>query len=302
MLIKFMKRLSFVLLLMALTGLVSCDQEWDDSADSTVLPHSSTTETTDEREKVLQELLAKYPNTAYAELMAEAAKVTYYRGKSVAYFGASLVNLPECALARYVVEKALGCHITNYGHGGYGYAAPNNLQGYARNMGQHDIYIFWGTTNDYSLNVPVGQPTDYTEEDGYDVTKLKTACGGMNYAIAQARRINPDALLLGYSTVKMFNGVRLDGSLRTSKHTNKVGAHFYDYVDAQLACFKRADIPCLNVWDWDFFTHGNWSEYYMADGTHMQHGGYFFLSMQHLKFLIKMAKDDHVTGIEDIVM
>ena len=276
---------NLLLLLLSCFALTACHNDLDEFEYNPLPNQPSVDSVQIKNESVLKELLAKYPDTEYNQVMNEARTVDYFKGKTIGYLGASLVNLPECGLARYIVEKAFGCSVKYYGHGGYGYAAKNNLQGYARDMGKHDVYVIWGTTNDYSLDVPVGSPTDYTEEDGYDESKLNTACGGMNYAIAQARRINPDALILGYSTVKMFNGIRLDGSMRSSTHTNGAGYHFFDYVDAQLACFKRAGIPCLNVWDWEYFTHGNWSDFYMKDGTHMKHSGYFFLAMQHVKFL-----------------
>lgn len=281
---------TLLLLLLSCFALTGCDKVMDDVENDSPENGTNINSVTNKDEAVLKNLLHKYSDVEYNKVMADARKVDYFKGKSVAYLGASLVNLPECSMARFIVEKGLGCSITHYGHGGYGYAAKNNLQGYARNMGKHDVYIIWGTTNDYSLDVPIGSPTDYTEADGFDESKLNTACGGMNYAIAQARRINPDALILGYTTVKMFNGVRLDGSMRSSTYTNGAGYHFYDYVDAQLACFERANIPCLNVWDWEFFNHSNWTDFYMKDGTHMQKSGYFFLALEHLKFLVKMGK------------
>ena len=286
-----------IILMVCLFSLVSCSGDWHDERVVSSPPVISNAVKAEKNERILISLAEQYPNSDYDAIMKEAAKVHCYSGKSLAYLGASLVNLPECDLARYMVEKAFGCEVTAYGHGGYGYASSQNLQDYARNMNQHDVYIIWGTTNDYSLDVSVGGSSDYTEEDGYDESKLNTACGGMNYVIVQARRINPKAIVLGYSTVKIFNGLRLDGSMRNSAHTNLAGYHFFDYVDAQLACFERQNVPCLNVWDWEYFTHSNWTDHYQEDGTHLLYSGYFFLAMEHIKFLTKIAHNDFDMGV-----
>ena len=283
-----MKIVSLLLLSCGMSMLlVSCDDD-NDGYIAPDVPEMS--EVVVKEDTIISQLVEKYPDTEYDKLLAEAATVVNYRGKSIGYLGASLVNLPECNVAKRLVGKALGCKVTSYGHGGYGYAAEHNLQPYARYIGNHDIYVIWGTTNDYFLDVPVGDPKDFTAEDGYNSAKLNTVCGGMNYAIAEIRKSHPDALILAYTTTKVFNLDVLDGSVRPDKHVNKVGKHFYDYVDAQLAVCKRAGIPCLNVWDWDGFRHRNWQEFYMRDGVHLQHSGYFMLGMEHLKFLIDIAQ------------
>ena len=276
---------SFILGLGLSMLMVSCDDEKDNLVNPPlpVVPEELTKE-----DSIINQLVEKYPDTEFNKLMAEAKTVDKYRGKSIGYLGASLVNLPECNVGKRLIWQALGCTVTSYGHGGYGYAAKHNLQPYAKYIGDHDIYVIWGTTNDYFLNVPVGSPKDFTAEDGYDPAKLKTVCGGMNYAIAEIRKSHPKALILAYTTTKVFNLDVLDGSVRPDKHVNNVGKHFYDYVDAQLAVCKRAGIPCLNVWDWNGFRHKNWQEFYMRDGVHLQHSGYFMLGMQHLRFLMDM--------------
>lgn len=273
-----MKRLT--LLLLVLLGLcdVSCTTD-DDFAP--MMLHCSSQGTA-----LLDSLAARYPLAGYAEVMARAGGYSL-QGATVAYIGASLANNKECDVAKRMVAEALACRVVTYGHGGYAFGAETEtLKSYADQLGCHEVYIIFCTTNDYFRNVPIGSPADCTESDGFDKKHALTACGGLNYLIRQIRLCNPEATVVAFNCPKFFNGVRTDGMALQTGATNDIALAFHDYLDAYRACFRQAGIPCLLQWELDCFTQANWKEFYMEDGVHLNENGYFILGIRQLHFLL----------------
>lgn len=213
---------------------------------------------------------------------------------SIAYIGGSLASLPESNVAKALVYDNLNCkNIYTYGHGGYGFSTSNgSFQDIVRKCNPHDIYILWCSTNDYGTGVPVGEPTDYTKEDGFDASKLCTQCGGMNYCIRYLRKLNPKAILLAFSSQKFFgqNGARQDGFLNFPDMDNGQGISFKAYIDKQTECLERNGVPYLNQWDLELFTPENFSQFFQADGFHMKSNGYFLVGCKQLEFIVKQFK------------
>ena len=132
------------------------------------------------------------------------------RGKRVQVFGGSLSVLPQSETAKELWRTHLGMEVQSCGRGGAGFAldmsqpdvnmaSNNGLEFHADKnsiqrqvwwyaSAEYDIYVLWASTNDYTMNLPMGSPTDYTEADGYDEGKLGTQCGGMNYCIRHLRK------------------------------------------------------------------------------------------------------------------
>ena len=94
------------------------------------------------------------------------------RGKSVAVFGGSLSVNRESQAAKLMWREYLNMQVTDYGHGGYGFSSlQGSILDQVNRAKEHDIYILWASTNDYTNNREPGTPQDYTEADGFDKSK-----------------------------------------------------------------------------------------------------------------------------------
>lgn len=137
--------------------------------------------------------------------------LTLLKGKTVCIFGGSVSRLCNTFGGSAVMEKMSGVAITNKGHDGGGYAKGTTIEGgvpsfeengicdtvnAATQVGQpvYDIYLLWSSTND--LYVTPGDPTDYSFVDNYDVDKLTTQCGGMNYCIKKLQEFSPESRII----------------------------------------------------------------------------------------------------------
>ncbi len=216
------------------------------------------------------------------------------KGKSIAYIGGSLASLKESWVAKALVYKYLDQpEIYTYGRGGYGFSTPNgSFKDLVHACKVHDIYILWCSTNDYYLDVPQGEPTHYTEADGFAPNHQYTQCGGMNYCIRYLKTLNPNALIIGFTSLPFFgtNAERTEGYQELSPRSNKEGINFFHYIQAQDSVFKHNDIPYLNQWSKSIFTTDNFTKYYVEDGVHMSRSGYFVAGCRQLEFLGNLFK------------
>lgn len=241
---------------------------------------------------LLAQLAEKYPEARYAERMERASRLTTLRGKNIAYVGASFVNLPEADVAKLILCNALGCSITTYGYGGYGYATGKNLLAYVKMMRKHAAYVLWGTTNDYFQQVPPG-----TASDDLAAGAGQTACSGFNAALHSLQKRYPGVPIWSFTSLKTFQ--HPDGYDRNSDYTNGIGYHFYDYVDAQMDCCRKAGVPCLNLWDWQQFDTGNWSSFYFSDAVHMNRDAYFLIGLKQLEWICEQLTGETAGGQEE---
>ncbi len=225
-------------------------------------------------------------------------------GKRVQVFGGSLSVLPQSETAKELWRTHLGMDVQSCGRGGAGFAldesqpdvnmaSNNGLEFHADKnsiqrqvwwyaSSKYDIYVLWASTNDYTMNFPMGSPTDYTEADGYDKGKLGTQCGGMNYCIRHLRKLNPKAEIYIFSSLPFFEhdgGYRADSGVR-----NKTGHSFHEYVQAQREVAALQGIPFLDQFSLPGFDTDHESLYYI-DKYHLTEVGYLHLAPYQLYFL-----------------
>lgn len=210
-------------------------------------------------------------------------------GSSVGLFGGSLSANPESYAAKLLWQKCLGLKITTYGVPGHGFSSlQGSIQKQVASAGKHDIYILWCSTNDYTTDREIGTPDDYTQFDGFDPTRLTTQCGGINYCIRQLRRLNPDALICIFGSLKFFSTA--DGYTIASGKTNNLGYEYYDYITAQQQVADRQGIPYFSQWDIPVCTPSNASRYHLPDRTHLSAEGYANIAIYQLLFLSSITR------------
>ena len=108
-----------------------------------------------------------------------------------------------------------------------------------------DVYIIWCSTNDI-WGCPIGQSSDYTDEDGFDEQKLLTQCGGLNYIIKTIQSQSPNARILIFASLKYFGSQY--GYSKTGETRYNPPRRMYDYVEKQIDCAQRFSLPVLNLW------------------------------------------------------
>ncbi len=243
----------------------------------------------------IESFASKYPDAHYDELVAEADSIVCYAGKSVAIFGGSLASNAESDVCKSLYYQLLHClPIVTYGRGGLGYATENgSVQDFLPLLDLHDIYILWCSTNDYGTGVPVGSATDYTEADGFDESHTNTQCGGINKCIYYIRKKNPNALVVGFTSLRFFgeNASRKDGYIEDYSAMNYgQGMNFREYVDKQRETFELAGIPYFDQYYCGLFNAENYSDFYFTDGYHLNEDGYFLLGCEQIRYFIDLAK------------
>ena len=199
-------------------------------------------------------------------------------GKSVAVFGGSVSVIPASDYAKDMWKESLGMTITNYGVGGAGFSSlqGKSLQQQVDEAGVFDIYILWASTNDFTNKRENGSYTDYTEFDGYDIEKLETQAGGINYCIKKIYELNPDATIYFFTSSKAFH--------------NRGGYDPFDsngmvsYVDIQKKICELHGIPYLDQFALGGYNVHNQSLYY-RDPIHMNPEGYKKLGALQVAFL-----------------
>ncbi len=238
---------------------------------------------------------SKYLEVCYEELVEAADSIDCYAGMSTAIFGGSIASNAESDVCKSLYHQLLRCSpIVTYGRGGLGYATENgSVQDFLPLLERHDIYILWCSTNDYGTGVPAGSATDYTEADGYDESHTNTQCGGINKCIHSMREKNPNALIVGFTSLRFFgeNASRKDGYIEDySARDYWQGMNFREYVDKQRETFELAGIPYFDQYYCGLFDADNYSDYYFTDGYHLNEDGYFLLGCEQIRYFIDLAK------------
>ncbi len=209
-------------------------------------------------------------------------------GKSLGIFGGSFSNIEESDSCKFYWQEKL--QLTLFGHGinGAGYSVATQESGvlYAvdrccRRDEPHDIYLLWSPSNDFSKGrATIGTLSDYTEADGFDTAKLTTMLGGMNYSYQKLKQKNPDAEILLFTTLPIFNK---GAAGYDTLYADGIGLR--QFVDAQIEWAKAHEVPYLDLFRRSGFTHSNYGRYYQKDALHPDVEGYKHLVGITLPFL-----------------
>ena len=247
---------------------------------------------------------------AINEIVLELNRTEYpLSGKKIRIFGGSVANLCRVYGGDKIIESLLGVDILNSAFGGAGYCKGTTISGgvpsfetnsipyqvnaaTATGQTEYDIYILWSSTNDLQAN-EAGDEDDYTSFDNYDVEKLITQCGGMNYCIKKLQEFAPTSQIIVIGSCKAF-GLSSQNYIK-----------FKGMVAKQGDVAKRASLPFYSLWDnssfnefnrTDYFYHGEDDVYYTEardpndfphgdDGTHPNAEGYARIAPKIARFL-----------------
>ena len=195
-------------------------------------------------------------------------------GKTIAVFGGSLSVNNESDAAKQMWANLLNAEVTTYGVGGAGFSSEQGytLQKQVDEAGVYDIYVLWASTNDYTNSRECGEWTDYTAFDNYDVRKLTTQCGGINYCIRKLLEKNPKAEIYFFTSLRFFGADA--GHNPYSEEPNKTGRTFAEYIDGQKACCAYWGIPVLDQFNLQGINEFNVENFYLKDKLHMNEDGY----------------------------
>ena len=232
----------------------------------------------------LKELGCELVDSVLMQKVAEKCRYSENRGKTVGVFGGSLSVNKESQAAKLMWRQYLNMNVTDYGHGGYGFSSlQGSIIDQVNRAKPHDIYILWASTNDYTNNREPGTPEDYTEEDGFDETKLVTQCGGMNYCIRKLRQINPRAKIYIFGSLKFW--YYRDGNTKRTGDVNKTGHPFSHYIDLQRQVAERQGVKFFDQDKIPVVTPQTKDRFYMSDNLHMTYDGYANVGVYQLYFL-----------------
>lgn len=222
-------------------------------------------------------------------------------GKKIAVFGGSHSVREESREAKKHWRQNLLCDVYTYSWGGAGFIYAQTLnQNIQKQVDDalasgimHDIYIFWGSTNDCTHDVEPGSPTDYTVHDNYDSSKIVTKtdssistgtlCGGFNACIKKILTANPKAIIYILLPLRFFD--RDYGYDPYSVGTNGVGKRFTDYVNALKELGEYNNIKVFDQWELMSINSFNYTDFYISDNLHLNEMAYDRLGYAQAQFL-----------------
>lgn len=229
---------------------------------------------------------------SYLEVAGKAVSSENY-GKKIAVFGGSFASsqsgyFTESALSKW--REKLGLQIDNYAVGGAGFtpSASSTITSQvdtacAPAKDPYDIYLLWGSGNDFSAQVPVGTQGDYTSADNFDESKLNTQAGGINYCIKKILTKAPTAKICFLTSLRYLNQER-----GWNPYFEGSGIPMVDYVDGQIACCVRWGIPFLDQFREISWNPYNAEEMTSQDGVHPSAEGYEYIANRQIDFLAKI--------------
>lgn len=231
-------------------------------------------------------------NTTYTIQVTDDSIIwSHNYGKTLAVFGGSFSQIEESSIAKDYWKEKLHLKITNYGVGGAGFGnttgeGTNHIQAQvdracAAEKPLYDIYLLWASTNDFWNGADyIGEPTDYTEEDSYNVEKLKTQCGGINYCVKKILEKNPNAKILFFTSMRAFSSGAKGYDINYSENDG-----LNKFVEKQIQCCENWGIPYLNQFKEYFINILNYKQYIGDDNLHPKEKGYEFIRGQQVSFL-----------------
>lgn len=225
----------------------------------------------------------KFTNSYDFTQNAFIAKVNDTSSSTWITVGDSLTEFNNTASKNWLQLSSaiLSANYYNIAHGGRGYAMNGGFRQYFNNLPENadiDLIIFFGSFNDMSTNIPVGNASDQFVEEGSN-----SLAAHMNYCYDYMKTNYPDAkmVVISPSPWKMFN---------PSDTYSKAS----QYVEVMKDICNLKDIPFLDL----FHTSGlkPWEEkynnkyFYNADGTHPNNEGQKILATKIIPFLQKNIK------------
>ena len=232
----------------------------------------------------LKSLGCELVDSALMQKVAKKCRMSKNRGKSVAVFGGSLSVNKESQAAKLMWREYLNMQVTDYGHGGYGFSSlQGSILDQVNGARKHDIYILLASTNDYTNNREPGTPTDYTQADNFDKSKLVTQCGGLNYCIQKLREINPKATIYIFGSLPFWWNT--GGYDPQSTEVNKTGHNFCYYTQLQREIADLQGVKFFDQFSLPIMTPETKDRYYLGDNLHMNYNGYANVGVYQLHFL-----------------
>lgn len=219
-----------------------------------------------------------YTQPEFTEVIQTKCNTSIIRNKSIGILGGSISRSNESQIGKKIWKKFLNVEITDYGQNGYGFSSKaGSIQNCIKDIKYHDIYILWCSTNDQQQLQPIGEASDFTITDNYNLQKLDTQCGGINYCIQVLKKKFPNSTIILFTSLPYFANP-------TGYEPKKDHKYLYSYVKKQIECAKKNNIKYLNQWECNDFTSKNYKNYYLPDKIHLNENGYISLAYYQLLF------------------
>ena len=143
-------------------------------------------------------------------------------------------------------------------------------------QGKRHCFVLNFGLNDYFSGCPVENP-----EDDYDT---ETYAGALRTGIRALREKDPDALILVMAptyTIEFSGG---------TERNSEAGSVLTDYVDAAVRVSEEMGVYCKNNY-WDSGINEGSHRLYLADGTHPNERGSFYLGRQIVEYIGSIVSD-----------
>ncbi|MGM9937054.1 MAG: SGNH/GDSL hydrolase family protein [Candidatus Ornithomonoglobus sp.] len=220
--------------------------------------------------------------------------------KTIAFFGGSVCKyMNDYGVSSELIYKMTGAAYGFYSVYGDGYANLTTISDGVATMGgmpkqvddfissgkSADIFVLWSSTNDLWSVLP-GDSTDYISADSFDITKLATQSGGMNYCINKLQTNFPSSKILIIGSLKHFqdeNGYGVNGNL-------------HNLVKAQQEVAQRNSLPFYSLWENSGINEYNYTNYISlttstgaVDKIHPTADGYRYFVPKMLRWIVDNA-------------
>ncbi|MGN0180966.1 MAG: hypothetical protein ACI4DP_00900 [Candidatus Ornithomonoglobus sp.] len=221
-------------------------------------------------------------------------------GKTIAFFGGSVCKyMNDYSVSGELTYKMTGAAHDFYSVYGDGYAnlttisdgvatmggIPKQVDNFISSGKSADIFVLWSSTNDLWGVLP-GESTDYTSADSFDITKLATQSGGMNYCINKLQTNFPSSKILIIGSLKHFQNENGYG----------VNGNFHNLVKAQEEVAQRNSLPFYSLWENSGINEYNYANYIQlttstgdVDKIHPTADGYRYFAPKMIRWIVDNA-------------
>lgn len=215
------------------------------------------------------------------EIVVDGSSSSPLMGKKITFFGGSVCKLSQIYGAIDKMAEESGALIKVAAVGSAGFAAGTTItdgvptfkvnsipdqvnKATTTTSEKQDIYVLWASTNDLWENEN-GDVQNYTINDSYDVSKLVTQAGGINYCVKKIQEFAPEASIIVFGALKAF----FDGS--EGSEINQYGHKTFEKLEGQVSLQKeiasRHSLPFFSLWDNSGINRYNRTLYFSHDST-----------------------------------